>query len=112
MSRRIRLLVEVDAELFDPEWDEETLLDNTPDYFESMVERAERHNRERFPENQSYRIIASDLTVWTPERYLADLADVAAADDEVQAALRAWNALEPEARRALSWFLWRQRADA
>jgi hypothetical protein len=71
---KYRLVVELDVELHDAEWTEQTLLENAPHFFIDAIMRAEARNRANFPNMpEVYTCDVDDLTVWTREGYIADL---------------------------------------
>ena len=64
--RTVRLVIVLEATIDQPEWTEETLIENVPDYIESCLSEGEGRSRLHGWE-QTYRLNTSKegLTVWT-----------------------------------------------
>jgi hypothetical protein len=82
-NRDYRLVVELDAHLTDPTWNERELLENAAIYLQSIIQDAESKRRTRealcLPadpaERSAYWLETGELEAWTKGGYLADLSD-------------------------------------
>lgn len=97
---RMRVAVTFDVLIHDPEWTQQTIIENAPDYFTSALTDAEEHEAEQYPGRQPpYTLDVADLTVYPEPMYVEQLAAIG--DDGP--ALRELNTLPGNQRREL-WF--------
>jgi len=111
-SRWVSLLVRVDVEILDPDWTAKDLIENTPDYFTSMIADAEARERDAYTygddqppwsPSRPYRIDTADLTVFTEGDYVDDLFDIRNAPDGIRTQLVKIAGLPPAERRRVSF---------
>ena len=69
------LIVRIPVEILDPTWTAEDLQDNAVCYIQSILDRAERRNREFG--TPAYKFDIDEVTVWTEANFALDLADIA-----------------------------------
>lgn len=107
MTRRIRLLVEVDAVVYNEDMGEDELTAGAMGYLESIIREAEDKagddavNGEIFP--LSYTLDGEDLTVWTPAGYIGALLGIRRMSRTARARLRKFDRLPAATRKALAY---------
>lgn len=107
-GRLVRVVITTDVVVTDPTWDEETLRENLVCYVESALDAAEdRCNLAAalYPEDggRSYRLATEDVTVFTADGFVLDLADIAALPHDQRAAMSTLANLPPHERRKF-WY--------
>lgn len=76
--RRVKLVIEIECSIFDPDWNERMIIENAPTYLVSMIGDGQEDNLEREGVG-AYWLDEDDLGMWIADDYIKDLADWAAA---------------------------------
>lgn len=104
MSRRVRLLVEVDVVIHEDEWENSIVLDSAADYIADAIERSE-DSYERTVDATGgvpYEVDTDDTTVWEPADYLGELMTIRRFSKTVRQKLRAFDRLPGADRHSLA----------
>lgn len=97
MSERHRLVVVLDADIVDDDWNSEMLVQNAAPYLGMVIAAAEKREADA-DADQAYLVHTDDITVYVESDYVADLADIAALPEREQEALRQWASMHPAER--------------
>jgi hypothetical protein len=104
MSRRVRVLVEMDIVIHEEEWTEDILLDSAVDFVSEALAHAE-DTYERYADDKGetpYSLDTDDITVWEPTDYLGELMTIRRLSKTVRQKLRKFDRLPGADRHSLT----------
>lgn len=104
MSRRVRVLVEMDIVIHEEEWTEDILLDSAVDFVGEALAHAE-DTYERYADDKGetpYSLDTDDITVWEPTDYLGELMAIRRFSKTARQKLRAFDRLPGADRHSLT----------
>lgn len=97
-EKRVRIFVELDVVIDDPDWVLDDVLQNSPNYFASMMQEADAREAGHSP---TYSLDTEDLTVWDPAGLIDALVHINGMTKDEKRAISALNRLTPSERLAL-----------
>jgi hypothetical protein len=103
MSRRVRILVEVDVVIHDEEWEEGIVLDSAADFIGDAIERSEDSYETTVDATGAtpYEVDTDDITVWEPADYLGELMTIRRLSKTARNRLRRYDRLPAADRLSL-----------